>query len=110
MKWRAAWKSGSKFNDLDADWQVVLNNRGEPLAWVNRNGDLQQALMKLVAAADEAFDGVGAIIEDGDPKDAFLSEAAIRLQAGSLSTIHWTRLSFPKCTLRRMVYLIAPSR
>jgi hypothetical protein len=59
---------------LSDEWQLLCGSFTQQLWRVGRNPPLLQALMKLVAAADEASKGVGAP-EDAEDDDFFLQSA-----------------------------------
>lgn len=92
-RWREAYSAGREFNELDDSWRLILDDFNEVLPLIKRKPPLLKALMRIVAAADEAFAGVGAVISEPVSVDNFLVEARTRLAEGNLSTIHWTRLT-----------------
>src|SRR5580700_8542024 len=58
-KWRRSWPSEA-VDDLAGEWQVVCQSFEVPLGQTRERHTLCEALMKLVAVADEASGGVGA--------------------------------------------------
>jgi hypothetical protein len=58
-KWRAAWRLHGDFDDLEDEWRLVCDSFSRPLSTVPQDRQLCVALMKLVAVADEASEGVG---------------------------------------------------
>jgi len=81
--WRQGWLH---FGGMASEWRVVCQSFGLSLQAVSDNRALCEALMKLVATADEASEGVGAPMDqaaDGD--DDLLDLASVRLtQSGTL--------------------------
>lgn len=73
-QWRAALHEKRPFRDLIVmpnEWQLLCESFPQQLWRVGRNHRLLQALMKLIAVADEASEGVGAP-EDTGEDDFFL--------------------------------------
>ena len=94
-KWRKAWKSQHPFIDLAAEWQIVCESFSLPLHSANQSRPLIEAVMKLVAVADEASASVGAPMDGETEEDDYFLEAASRLleSAGTLCReIDWSRL------------------
>jgi hypothetical protein len=50
----AAWRDQRPFNDVEPEWRVVCESFALPLYSANENRLLLEALLKFVAAADEA--------------------------------------------------------
>jgi len=94
-KWRTAWGQRQPFGDLAAEWQLICECLALPLHSADHNLPLLEALMKVVAVADEASEGVGAPMDgETEADDVFLEMSSVLLEnAGTLCCeIDWTRL------------------
>ncbi len=70
------------FTDLDTEWQEVLESFDLPLNQVSWQSPLCEALIRLIAVADEASESVGApLLEDEDAADRFFKVAMANLQS-----------------------------
>lgn len=78
-KWRAAWPQSRAFKELDAEWRLICDSFGLAVASTKQNRPLLEALIKLVAVADEASESVGAPKEDETGKDDVFLELASAL-------------------------------
>jgi hypothetical protein len=74
-EWRTALRLGlgPQFNGLSNEWEQVCRSFKRQLWTVAKDRDLLKTLMKLVAVADEASEGVGAP-EDMGEDDLFLRQ------------------------------------
>jgi predicted amidohydrolase len=78
-KWRSTWQL--PFNDLATDWQRVCDCFAHPLDSVRQNRPLLEALIKLVAVADEASESVGTPRDgESESEDEFLDSASALLE------------------------------
>jgi len=79
--WRTALRKGEgpSFNGLDEEWELVRRSFPRQLWTIGQDRVLQLALMKLVAAADEASEGVG-VPEDTGEDDPFLQSTRVSLR------------------------------
>jgi hypothetical protein len=74
-EWRAAWSQNRLFDQLETEWQLLAGSFSELVDSLSKNHDLCVAIMKLIAVADEASEGVGTPIADTtDEDDRFLAE------------------------------------
>ena len=84
-KWRATWQEGTPFKDLGAEWQVICESFARPLDSTNGDRPLLDALIKIVAVADEASESAGAPNDDELDEDYyFLMVASAMLDCGTL--------------------------
>jgi hypothetical protein len=87
-KWRKSWnswESSQSFDGLAKEWQIVCQSFAIPLKETGDQRTLCEALMKLVAVADEASEGVGDQAADED--DSLLYVGSMLLtQSGTLCT------------------------
>lgn len=101
-KWRESWNAGTSFTQLSGAWDVLCDSFDVPLDEIIRRPPIREALIRIVAAADEASEGVGAPLNEDDRLDGdyFLSTAEAHLTAlGTVcSEVDQTRLR----TLPRM--------
>jgi hypothetical protein len=77
IKWRSTWQTGRSFDELAAEWQIVCHSFGVPLGETLDQGEIRNALIAIVAAADEASEGVGG------PRDQVAGEYDPILDIGS---------------------------
>jgi hypothetical protein len=85
-KWRTALSQQQPFKDLEEDWHFVCASFARPLSSAKNDRPLLEALIKLVAVADEASESAGAP-KDGDSEedDSFLEAASALLgKAGTV--------------------------
>lgn len=75
--WRRSWNAGSNFTQLSGPWNVLCDSFDLPLDEIILQSPICGALIRIVAAADEASEGVGAPLTEDDmlEGDAFLSTA-----------------------------------
>ena len=86
--WRTAWRSRQPFDGLSNEWGRLCNSFSQRLDDVPSDRSLCEALMKLVAVADEASESVGAPVdEEADKDDPLLSVASECLT--NLGTLCW---------------------
>jgi hypothetical protein len=101
-KWRQSWNAGTSFTQLSGAWEVLCDSFDVPLDEIILQPPIGKALIRIVAAADEASEGVGAPLNEEDilAGDVFLSTAEAHLMAfGTVcSEVDQTRLR----TLPRM--------
>jgi hypothetical protein len=85
-KWRRVWTQQQPFSDLAREWQLVCESFALPLHAASHHRPLLEALMKLVAVADEASESVGAPKDGETEEDDYLLEAASEVleNAGTL--------------------------
>jgi len=99
-KWRKKCQAAETFDDLADEWQTVCQSTGVPLDKARDRGALCEALMKLVAVADESFEGVGGPREQASGEDDSLPYLGSRLltESGTLCVeVHGSRLRvFPR--------------
>jgi hypothetical protein len=76
-KWRRAWSQHHCFSDLAAEWQLVCESFAWPLESVSQDRPLLEALMKLVAVADDASESAGAPTDRETGEDDFLKAASV---------------------------------
>ena len=80
-KWRAACTQAKPFTDLLKEWAAIFAAFNHPLSSVCQDRSLCGALTKLVTAADEASESVGAPMDVEREEDAsFLEAASARLE------------------------------
>jgi hypothetical protein len=94
-RWRTAWQQRHSFDELRTEWQLLCDSFALPLYKTNQNRALLEALMRLVATADEASESVGAPMDgETEEDDYFLEAASVLLEnAGTLcQEIDWSRL------------------
>jgi hypothetical protein len=85
-QWRAHVRGRDlQFSGLETEWRAICDSFGRPLATLNDDRPLLEALIKVVAVADEASEGVGA---PNDPRtyvdDGFLDIASDLPDRGTL--------------------------
>lgn len=61
-RWKNLWRSGKpeSFDDLAREWEIVCQEFARPLSKTRDQRSLCEALVKLVAVADQVCEGVGA--------------------------------------------------
>ncbi|MGD1073898.1 MAG: hypothetical protein ABSB15_27620 [Bryobacteraceae bacterium] len=81
--WRQSWNAGNTFTELSGAWEVLCASLDIPLDEIILQLPICEALIRIVAAADEASEGVGAPLNDDDrlDGDVFLSTAEAHLMA-----------------------------
>ena len=76
-KWRDGYAVGRPPDDVQARWKIVVDGRTTALPDLHNRREICNALLEIVAAADEACDGVGI---PGGSLDEFENDAAELLQ------------------------------
>jgi hypothetical protein len=76
-EWRKSLREilGPGFKGLDKEWQLLCTRLPQQLEAVVSDRDLLESLMKLMAVADEACEGLGAPEDSGQEDDVFLELA-----------------------------------
>jgi hypothetical protein len=101
-KWRQSWNAGTNFTQLSGEWDILCAAFDVPVDEIIGQPPICEALIRIVAAADEASESVGAPLNEDDilAGDVFLSTAEAHLMAfGTVcSEVDQTRLR----TLPRM--------
>jgi hypothetical protein len=76
-KWRRSARLEEHFGDLAGEWKIVWDSSAVPLGEILDRGKIRDALITIVAAADEASEGVGG------PRDQAADEYDPILDIGS---------------------------
>jgi hypothetical protein len=94
--WRQSWNAGTNFTQLRGEWGVLCDSFETPLDEIIGQLPICEALIGIVAAADEALKGVGAPFSEDEilAGDVFLSTARANLtEFGTIcAEVHQTRL------------------
>jgi predicted amidohydrolase len=78
-KWRTLWRQDQPFDGLDDEWRLLCRSFSRPLSSIPQDRQLCVALMKLVAVADEASEGVGTG-DTTEDDDGFLNAVSAYLE------------------------------
>ena len=98
-QWRSQYRPRQPFQGIESEWQLICSSFDQPLSSLPKNRPLCLAVIKLLATADEASEGVG-MPEDEAGDDLFLQAGRKVLQDSATlgMEIDHNRLRVLPCT------------